>query len=50
MVKPKSIAFASLKEDDFRPILDSAIRMTCTQIIPGLPECDLRDELEQIVG
>lgn len=50
MVKPKSIAFASLKEDDFRPILDWAIRLTCTQIIPGLPECDLRDELEQIVG
>lgn len=50
MVKPKSIAFASLKEDDFRPILDNAIRLTCTQIIPNLPESELRRELQEIAG
>lgn len=50
MVKPKSIAFASLKEDDFKPILDAAIRITCTQIIPNLPEGELRAELKEIAG
>ena len=47
---PKSIAFASLSQQDFARIFDRMIYVTCNEIIPGLDEGSLRAEIESVVG
>jgi len=47
---PKSIAFGKIGESEFSAFLDRLINAICTEVIPGLPEGDLRRELEQITG
>lgn len=47
---PKSIAFASLGQDAFARIFNRMVYVTCTEIIPGLKDGDLRAELELMVG
>ena len=47
--RPRSIAFANMKQDEFTEFLDKAIQFVCGRIIP-FTEGDLRSELEQMVG
>lgn len=49
-IVPKSIAFASLSQQDFSRIFDRMIYVTCTEILPGLDEGALRSEIEAAVG
>lgn len=47
---PKSISFASLGQDAFARIFNRMVYVTCTEIIPGLNDGELRAELEKMVG
>lgn len=47
-IMPKSIAFASLSQQDFSRVLNRMIYVTCTEIIPGLEESVLRDEIMKL--
>lgn len=47
---PKSIAFGSLPEAEFSEFMSRLMDAVRTEIIPGLPEADLRRELEEIAG
>lgn len=47
---PRSIAFASLSQEAFKRVLDRMIYVTCTEIVPGLEEGDLRREIEGMIG
>lgn len=46
---PKSIAYASLDQAAFNRLLRRMIYVICTEIVPGLPESDLRAEIEAMV-
>lgn len=50
VVRPKSIAFGNMPDDEFSALLDQAIRLTCERIIPNTSNADLRAELEAMVG
>jgi hypothetical protein len=47
---PKSIAFASLDQQGFNRFFNRMIYVVCAEVIPGLKEKDLRDELLAMVG
>ena len=47
---PRSIAFASLDQAGFKRVFDRMVNVVVTEIIPGLDEAKLRQELESIVG
>lgn len=47
---PKSISFSKCSEDEFKGFIDRLLDIVRTEIIPGLPEDDLRRELEDIAG
>lgn len=47
---PKSIAFASLGQAAFARVFNRMVYVTCTEIIAGLKEGDLRAEIERMVG
>ena len=47
---PKSIAFASLSQAAFNRFLNRMIYVICSEIIPGLKEQELRDEILAMVG
>lgn len=49
-IVPKSIAFASLSQDNFAKVFNRMIYVTCTEIIPGLDEGSLRSEIEAMVS
>ena len=49
-IVPKSIAFASVTQDQFKRIFDRMVFITITEIIPGLDEGSLRKEIEDMVG
>lgn len=49
IIRPKSIAFASCSQQDFGRLFNRMIWVVCHDIIPGLPEGDLRWEIEDIV-
>ena len=45
---PKSISFASLDQAAFNRLFKRMVYVTCTEIVPGLPDNDLRDEIEKM--
>lgn len=47
---PKSIAFASLKQDDFKRVFDRMIWVVCSEILPGMDEGTLRAEISAMIG
>jgi len=48
--KPKSIAYGKLTEPEFASLLDRAINVVKTNLLPGVEDKDLRRELEDITG
>lgn len=49
-VKPKSISFESLSQDDFEPLYDRFVNVITTQIIPGLGKDELLAEVEEMIA
>lgn len=49
-VVPKSIAFASLSQQAFDRVLNRMIYIVCSEIVPGLTDKALRDEILAMVG
>lgn len=49
-IVPKSIAFASLSQQNFSRVFNRMVYVTTTEIIPGLKESDLRREIEAMTG
>ena len=47
---PKSTAFAAMGEEDFTEYSNKVIDLVCQQIIPGMSESALRQELEELTG
>ncbi len=47
---PKSIAFASLSQDDFKRVFDRMIFIVCSEVIPGMDESELRAEISAMVA
>ena len=47
---PKSIAFASITQDQFKRVFDRMVWVTVNEIVPGLDEGALRAEIETMVG
>ena len=47
---PKSINFASMDQDEFSTFFQRCVDLVTERIIPGLPESDLRRELESMVS
>lgn len=45
---PKSIAFASLRQDGFARLFNRMIWIVCNDILPGVAESDLRREIEEM--
>jgi hypothetical protein len=49
-IVPKSIAFASIDQQGFNRFFNRVVWIVCNEVIPGLKEKDLRDELLKMVG
>jgi len=49
-IVPKSISWASLSQDAFKRVLDRMIWVTVNEILPGVDEGALRNEIESMVG
>lgn len=50
MMKPKSIAFANMAQDQFEQFFERVIHLVITRILPNVLETDLRRELEEMTG
>lgn len=50
IVRPKSIAFANMPQQQFEDFFDRVIKLVCERIIPGTSDADLRAHLEELVG
>lgn len=48
-IVPKSIAFESMSQEDFRGFFDKSIAIITTRIIPGLGKKELLDHVEEIL-
>lgn len=46
---PKSIAFASVDQTAFNRLFNRMVWVVCNEIVPGLDEGQLRDEIEAMV-
>jgi hypothetical protein len=49
-IVPRSIAWASLPQAAFNRFFNRIVWIVCNDIVPGLKEKDLRDELTKMVG
>lgn len=47
---PKSINFASMDQTAFKDYFDRSLNFICAEIIPGLSETKVRNELGQMMG
>jgi hypothetical protein len=47
---PKSIAYDQMPPEEFKELLDAAIRMVTEWMIPNTSDADLRQHLAEIVG
>jgi hypothetical protein len=45
LVKPGSISFASMNEDQFSEFYNKCVNVICTDMVPGLSDSVLRDEV-----
>jgi hypothetical protein len=48
-IKPKSISFESLSQDEFEPLYDRFVNVIVSQIIPGTGKQALLDEVEAML-
>lgn len=49
-IKPKSISFESLSQDEFEPLYDRFVNVITTQIIPGTGKQELLAEVEEMIA
>lgn len=47
---PHSMAFHKMERDEFEKFAADAVRFLCDEVIPGLPETDLRREVEEMLA
>lgn len=47
---PKSISFSSMDEDQFQALWARVVPKVCTEIIPGISEPEIEDEINRLVG
>ena len=45
IVKPKSTSFSEMEQADFDQYMESAIRVICEKIVPGIDDAALREEV-----
>jgi hypothetical protein len=50
IVTPRSIAFHNMDEDEFRAFVETAIRVICEEMVPGLESSVLREEVLRAVA
>lgn len=50
IVKPQSIAFHRMNEDQFREFTERAIEIICRDMVPGLEDAVLREEVLRAVA
>jgi len=50
IITPQSIAFHAMSEDDFREFVERAIRVICDEMVPGLDDSVLREEVLRSVA
>ena len=50
IIKPRSISFAAMSDDEFRAFVDRCITIICEQMVPGLDDSVLRDEVLRAVA
>lgn len=50
IIKPRSISFAAMSDDEFREFVDRCIAIICTEMIPGLDDSVLREEVLRAVA
>lgn len=50
IVKPQSISFAAMDEEAFRAFEDRCIKVICTDMVPGLDDAVLREEVMRAVA
>lgn len=47
---PHSMAFHKMPREEFEKFAADAVQFLCSEVIPGLPESDLRREVEEMVA
>ena len=47
---PRSIAFHAMDDDEFRAFVERCIRVICDEMVPGLDDAVLRDEVLRAVA
>lgn len=50
IIKPRSISFAAMSDDEFREFVDRCIKIICTEMVIGLDDHVLREEVLRAVG
>jgi hypothetical protein len=50
IIVPKSTSFASCDQDEFESYMEAAIRAICEQIVPGMDDGLLREEIYRAIG
>lgn len=50
IIKPRSMSFASMKQDEFSEVSQRMIDLICAELIPGMAASDLRREVESFLA
>lgn len=50
IIKPRSISFAAMDDHEFREFVGRCIKIICEQMVPGLDDAVLRDEVLRAVA
>lgn len=50
IVTPQSISFSAMSDDEFREFVDRCIKVICEDMVPGLDDAVLREEVLRAVG
>lgn len=50
IVRPKSISFANMPQDQFEQFFSKVVELVVAKIIPGTSDAELRAHLEEMVG
>ena len=50
IIKPQSISFAAMSDDEFRAFVDRCIKIICEEMVPGLDDHVLREEVLRAVA
>jgi len=49
-LRPRSIAFSNLEEEDFAVLWQRVVRAICEHILPGVTEAAIEEELLSLIG